>query len=326
MDKHRVIIDCDPGIDDALAIMLAARSIELQLEGITIAPGNVPTDIGAHNALRVLELLQASNIPVFAGAKEPLKHKLVPAYGVHGGDGLGDCGFPDTHRVPESDSAIEFLVKKAAASSKDISLICLGPLTNLAHAIERAGEKVANLKEVIIMGGALRVPGNVTPVAEFNFWTDPEAARRVFHWGKVPITLISLDVTRKVLLSPNHRELLRHLKTPLCHWVRRITRHYLDAHWRLDGILGCTLNDPVAIGALVMANLIETTPYHLDVATDGLCRGELTAGVGDESGDKRPVRLVTNVDCARFVEEFLVRIAGGELTVSDLRRYLPYRS
>lgn len=319
--KRQVVIDTDPGIDDALALLLAYKSRELSLEGVTVVAGNVPVQQGVQNALRVLDLVGA-DVPVFAGAEEPLAHKLIPATAIHGEDGLGDCNWPTTERKPEETSAVDFLISQAKKQPKKVTLICLGPLTNLALALQKDAAAIANYQEIIIMGGAHKVSGNVTPVAEFNFWADPEAAGEVLDWAKVPVTIIPLDATRKALLTPTHRELLRQLDTPLSRWVFRLTEYYLDIHWKLERRLGCTLNDPLAVAVAFQPELVNAPAYCAAVAADGLCRGQLVVDKRGQWNKRKNVRIAQNVDVQTLIEEFLVRLAPEHLSIQELRKIL----
>ncbi len=319
--KRRVIIDTDPGIDDALALMLAVRSSELQIEGVTIVPGNVEPQVGAKNALRVLDVAGADYIPVFLGAKAPLYRKLVPAMRIHGKDGLGDCNWPQTNRSVVNSCAIQYMIDQAHHFPKELTLICLGPLTNLALAIRQDPEAMALYQEIVIMGGAARVAGNVSPVAEFNFWSDPEAAHMVFEWSKIPLIVIGLDVTKQTLLRPTHREFLKHVNTPLATWICRLTRHYLNIHWELDSILGCMLNDPLAVAVTFMPELVTLQNYTLDVATDGLCRGQMVVDYSGQWRKRNNARIATEVDAQTFIEEFLVRLVPEKYSVQELRKH-----
>ncbi len=321
--KRRVIIDTDPGIDDALALIFAIHSPELQIEGITIAPGNVKSEIGATNVLRVLDIVGNTAIPVFYGAKAPLFRKLIPATRIHGEDGLGDCGWPTTKRSVMEQSGVDYLIEQVKSSPKELTLICLGPLTNLALAIAKDPDAIALFKEIVIMGGAARVAGNVSPVAEFNFWSDPEAAHQVLEWSKVPLVVIGLDVTRQTLLTPLHLKFLKHQGTPLSDWLVKLTLHYLNIHWELNGIVGCTLNDPLAVLAAFMPELLTFQDYSVDVATDGLCRGQMVVDYTELWGKRRNARLATDVNVDAFLEEFLVRILKDDsVTVDMVHAYL----
>ena len=203
MDKKKVIIDCDPGIDDSLAIMLALRSKELDVIGITIVCGNSPVEMGFENAKKVLKQMNRLDIPVFVGESKPLRREYVNALDTHGEDGLGESFLPEVEGYEQEMNAVEFL---SDALKKDrVSVIALGPMTNLAALIKKDREAFEQIEEVVSMGGTFKSHGNCSPVAEYNYWCDPDAATLVydtmFQLGK-KITMVGLDVTRKIVLTP----------------------------------------------------------------------------------------------------------------------------
>ena len=321
---NRIVIDCDPGIDDAMAILFAVYSPEVHLDGITVVAGNTLAAAAAHNALGVLDAAGATKVPVFAGAAEPLERKHHPSPRIHGEDGLGDCGWPASRRQPRPKPAADFLIEQGQKLGANTVLVCLGPLTNIAQAIARDPESMSRYSRMVIMGGAHRVSGNTSPVAEHNFWTDPEAAQRVVEWRGCPMTLVGLDVTRTTVLSPNHRELLRQMNTEITHWVWRSTRHFLNAHWQVEQILGCYLADPLAVAAAILPQYFETQQYPASVAVDGLNRGQLVLDEHAQSdASSRPgIQWCVKVDRRRFIEEFLSRLGPKEWTPACVRRCL----
>src|SRR3989442_14843910 len=206
-EVRRVIIDTDPGIDDTMAIMLALASPELRVEGLTTVRGNVGVEQCARTALTILEIAGHADIPVAVGADKPLSR---PYHGhgstVHGQDGLGETGLSGARPVPDR-RAVDFLISRITASPGELTLIALGPLTNLALAVSVDPRLPRRVREVIVMGGAVATRGNATPVAEANINNDPEAARIVFHAGW-PVTLVGLDVTHKVTMTPAYLQRL----------------------------------------------------------------------------------------------------------------------
>ncbi|HXK04261.1 MAG TPA: nucleoside hydrolase, partial [Verrucomicrobiae bacterium] len=196
---RRIIIDTDPGTDDALAIFLALKSPELKVEALTPVAGNVPLDLTLPNALRLLEIAGRTDIPVAAGADKPLLRRLVTASYAHGENGLGGVVFPDPKIKPVSESAPELIRRVVRSAPSTINLIALGPLTNLALAFRADPELPKLIPNLTLMGGSLS-GGNVSPSAEFNIYVDPEAASIVFRSG-VPITMVGLDVTRKAMVG-----------------------------------------------------------------------------------------------------------------------------
>ena len=183
MEKRKVIIDCDPGIDDSLALILALNSPELEIVGITTVSGNVKADQGAKNALKVLKLMNREDIPVYIGEEVPLERELVTAQDTHGEDGLGETNYEDAD-VEINYGGVDFILDNARKG--DISIIALGPLTNLAKAIEKDEEGFNMINEIVSMGGAFKSHGNCSQVAEFNYWVDPHGVKEVFDKSKVP--------------------------------------------------------------------------------------------------------------------------------------------
>jgi inosine-uridine nucleoside N-ribohydrolase len=202
----RVIIDTDPGLDDALALLLAMRSPELKIEGITAVAGNVPLTLTLPNALRMVEIAGRDDIPVAAGASSPLLRRLVTAAYAHGENGLGGAVFPEPKRKPVAEPAAEFIRQIVRKYPGEVDLLTIGPLTNIAAALNSDAELARMVRALVMMGGSLS-GGNITPAAEFNIYVDPEAARIVFQSG-IPITMVGLDVTRKTSLTDEHVRVL----------------------------------------------------------------------------------------------------------------------
>lgn len=205
----RIILDTDPGIDDALALFLALASPEVTLEAVTTVQGNVSVEQTTYNALTLLTLAGRTDIPVAYGSAEPLVRKRVDAAHVHGQNGLGDITLPEPTIASVEQQAVDLIIEKIMRNPGEITLVPIGPLTNIALAVRREPRIAQHVREVVIMGGAVRVPGNVTPSAEFNIFADPHAAHVVFHAGW-PLRLVSLDVTTRVSM---HRQQVETLAT-----------------------------------------------------------------------------------------------------------------
>lgn len=285
-----VVIDTDPGVDDALALCLALRSPELRVEAITTVAGNVPVELATRNALRVLDLLRPAPRPLLAqGASEPLKRPLQTAPEVHAGDGLGGATtltepdgrprYPNPPIGPDRTDAPDLLAEMAERFGARLTIITLGPLTNLALALRGHRALLRRVGRVVAMGGALRVPGNVTPVAEFNVWVDPEAAAEVLEAG-LPLRLVGLDVTHQVRLTPGD---LPPPADPVARFIRDITPHALAFSKAAEGG-GMPLHDPLAVAASADPTLCTWEAYPVRVET----RGELTTGM--TVADLRPGR------------------------------------
>lgn len=322
MPRH-VIIDTDPGVDDALALILALQSPELCVDAITTVSGNVDVELATQNTLTVLGLFPPERRPPVArGAGRPLVRALDTAAPVHGDDGLGGVSrlrtaagqpcYPAVSAAHVYRDAVACLLDLIRRSPGELTLVALGPLTNLALAWRRDAHALRQLAEVVIMGGAVTVPGNVTPVAEFNIYVDPEAAQVVFASG-VPITLIGLDVTERVRLTGEMiDQYVRPVGSPLSQFVMDCTAHAIEFSTRVERPPGMAMHDPLAIGALIDPTIVHTAPLSVQVET----KGELTTGM--LVADRRPllselkapanVHVALEVDAARFLAMFLHRL------------------
>jgi len=203
---QRIILDTDPGVDDAMAIFLALRSPELKVEAITAVSGNVPLSFTLPNALRLVEIAGRPDVPVAGGAATPLVRRLVTAHYVHGNNGLGGVEFPEPKLKAVAEPAAELIHRVVHENPGEITIVAVGPLTNVATALKSDPGLAAKIKGIVVMGGSLS-GGNITPAAEFNFYVDPEAARMVFDAG-VPLVMVGLDVTHKVLLGEEQLKVL----------------------------------------------------------------------------------------------------------------------
>ncbi|MDU4951886.1 MULTISPECIES: nucleoside hydrolase [Clostridium] len=306
MIKKKVIIDCDPGIDDALAIMLALKSEELEVVGITITSGNVHGKKGAENALKILKELNRLDIPVYLGSCEPLKRELITAEDTHGCDGLGESFLPKVEEVFYKEGAIDFILE--TVESQDVSVIALGPLTNIAMCLEKDAESIRCLRELVLMGGAFKSFGNCSQVAEFNFWVDPHGAEKVFKELNRKITMVGLDVTRQCILTPNYIEMIKQFKEPLGDFIVKITRFYVDFHWNQERTLGCVINDPLAVAYFINPQLCCGMEYYVDIVTEGKAIGMSLVDEGDFYRQKPNCLVLTQVDSKGFMEMFLTRI------------------
>ena len=300
-----IIIDCDVGIDDALAIMLALGSKEVKIRAITTVAGNAEVEKTSENALKVLEAFGVSGIPVARGHAGPLKRKLYTAGYVHGSDGLGDSNLPKPRLGLDNRHAVDLIIEEAEGG--DLDLVCTGPLTNLASALSKEPHIVEKLRDVTIMGGAFGLTpygfGNVTPVSEFNAYVDPEAAKIVFASG-LKLTVVGLDVTNDptATLTKDKYEKLVALPSRGAEFLKRISENLVKS-WG-----SFSLHDPMAIAYVVVATLLSAKEYPVDVETEGsITRGQTIA-------DRRPwpevvefkgkARVAVSVDGPRFLRVF----------------------
>ena len=297
-----VILDVDTGIDDALAIRYALNSPELKVVGITTCYGNVPVPLASRNSLAIIESV-GGHVPVYQGASQPLVRKAKYAPIVHGEDGLGNqLNFTPKGKISNI-SAVEILIKTIRENPHEITVIAVGPLTNIAIAVNLAPEIVDLVKEVIIMGGAVRVPGNVTPYGEANIVSDPEAAQIVFQSG-LPISLVGLDVTMQTLLPINVLDTWRKSGKDTTLLVN-MTEHYMKAYDHFyPGIGGCALHDPLAVAVAIDPSFVKKEAMDIEVVLEG-------EKVGQTNGNPNPystVQVCIDVKANEFLEHFLSRI------------------
>ena len=268
----RVIIDTDPGVDDALALLLAMRSPELKIEAITAVAGNGPLELTLPNALRMVEIAGRTDIPVAAGAKGPLLRRLVTAAYAHGENGLEGAVFPEPKIKPVAEPAAELIRQIVRKYPGEVTLIPVGPLTNIATALNIDSELAAMVKGIVMMGGSLS-GGNITPAAEFNVYVDPEAARIVFQSG-IPITMVGLDATRKTSLTEEHVRVLEAAQNPVSQAAAKIGRNAINHNRERGFLVGPNMHDSLAVAGFLDPTLLTLRDYYVDVETTG----ELTAG------------------------------------------------
>jgi len=309
----RVIIDTDPGIDDTAAIFLALASPELYVEALTTVYGNGTIADCTRNALIILETAGRSDIPVYQGAGKPLMG--APNYGahVHGSDALGDVGVPPPVGAPQARHAVYELVERVMARPGEITLVALGPLTNVALALSLEPRMVGALAELIVMGGAVLTHGNVTEVATANLYNDPEAAAIVYQAG-APVVQVGMDVCQKVAIPEAHLERLRHTATPTAQLLTRITptlaQSYAERGLRSLGT-GVHYNDVPAMAYAIDPSLYEVQEYHVRIAThDTLTRGQTVADVMHRWPDPPNAKVLMGVQAERLTDMFTTRVLG----------------
>jgi len=314
--SRRVVVDVDPGVDDALALLLAFASPELKVEAITVVNGNVAPELGVRNALLTLEAAGITEPPpVAAGCDRPLAADPLDAKHVHGEDGLGGAAEGKTPRLqPVKTHAVDLLLETIRRFPDELTLIAVGPLTNVATAIERDAATIRRLKEIILMGGSVAAGGNVTAAAEYNFYADPEAAQATLNSG-VPITQIGLDVTLHTLLERSRFEAaVRQSNKPGASFALEVSAAYFDWAETHRGVQGCLLHDPLAVGAAIDPTFIRTEELWAEVETAGkLSRGALIADRRQASRRERTggnIRAAMEVDADRFLELFVARVCG----------------
>ena len=309
----KVIIDCDPGIDDALALLLALASPGLDVAGITTVSGNVPADMGARNAKKVLRQADREDVPIYIGEMVPLGGTYADAMDTHGSDGLGESFLPDVPGEFPEKPAVEFLEEMLEKEETDI--LALGPLTNLARLFQKRPELIRRVSRFVSMGGSFRSHGNCSPVAEYNYWCDPEAAKICYELsaeaGK-KIEMVGLDVTRQIVLTPNLISYMERLDKKTGGFVRKITGFYMDFHWEYEGIIGCVINDPLAAAYLIDPSMCSGFDSFLEVETEGICRGQTVVDSMNFWKKNPNSHVLTETDAKRFMSFFLSRILKKE--------------
>ena len=306
----KIIIDCDPGIDDSLAIMLALNSPEVEVVGITVVAGNSPVELGFQNAKRILDFMGRLDVPVYAGADRPRVRDYVNALDTHGEDGLGESFLPEVPEqpIPEK-SAVAFLTE--TLKSGDVSVVALGPLTNLAQLIDEDLDAFLSIERLVSMGGNFRSHGNCSPVAEYNYWEDPDSAKVVFdtlYQHHRQIEMVGLDVTRQIVLTPEILADMKEINPRVGDFVEKITNFYFKFHWEWEHIRGCVINDPLAVAQFIDRSILKGISAFTEVETGGISLGQT---VVDSMGFYRKesnALIFTEVDKAAFWKMFLTRI------------------
>jgi inosine-uridine nucleoside N-ribohydrolase len=295
-----ILLDCDPGHDDAVAILLALASPELDLLGITTVGGNAPLDRVTDNALRVLALAGRPDVPVAAGAAHPLRGPLRTAPHVHGESGIEGPALPDRIAEPIDDDAVAFLARTLGDADEPVTVIPTGPLTNIARLLGEHPDLKPRIARICLMGGAIG-EGNITPSAEFNMWVDPEAADVVFRSG-VPVTMIGLDVThRSIVWEEEYRALAAEGGTA-ARIVAGLLEYFQGFHERVYGWRGTPIHDAVAVAHVAHPGLVTTRPYAVAVELDGaLTRGRTVVDLRGVTGMPPNADVGVDIDRDRFV-------------------------
>ncbi|WP_394691042.1 nucleoside hydrolase [Hoeflea sp.] len=309
MTPRKIIIDTDPGQDDAAAIMLALASSELEVLGITAVAGNVPLSRTALNARIVTEICGRSDVPVFAGAEAPLKRKLVTAEHVHGKTGLDGVEMFEPSRPLEQAHAVDFIIESLRANAeKTVTLCPLGPLTNIAMAFERAPDIIARVEHIVLMGGGYFEGGNITPAAEFNIYVDPEAAKIVFGAG-VPITMMPLDVTHKVLTTRTRVDRLRANGNRASLEMASMLEFFERYDEQKYGTDGGPLHDPTVIAWLIDPDMFTGRNCNVEIETGSdLTLGATVVDWWKVTDRKENALVIGGVDADRFFDLFIERL------------------
>ena len=320
-----VILDMDPGVDDALAIILALRSNEISVKAITVVSGNIKLELCLSNVLKILDLLDIddSEMPIVAeGAQRPIRRDAINVPSIHGSDGLGElCRFrkpdgsecyPESKRKPSPRSAVDVILELADKFNSDLTIVATGPLTNIARAIIEDSKTMRKVGKLVVMGGAFKTSGNMTPVSEFNAYADPDAWQIVLDSGISPLVIVGLDVTHKARLYRYYlHERVRASKTKIAQFVQDCTEFYMNFHKDNDGFDGCYLHDPLAVGVVISPAIVKTQDLYVRMETSGIVTTGMT--VADfrprrSSLEKPNASVCLDVDSDKFLKLFTDRV------------------
>lgn len=305
---EKIIYDTDPGIDDALGLLLLAASPEIDLLAITVTHGNTSQEKCLNNALKLVELTGITKVPVARGAEEPLVKELSVAEETHGEGGLGYAILPKSAISPCSELAHDLIIRLVRENPGEVTLLCVGPMTNIALAFLKAPEIVSKVRRIVSMGGAIHYPGNVTPQAEYNVFCDPEAFEIVLKSG-IDFTLVPLDVTYQCILTTDHLEKITEARSEIRSFIFDSTRFYMEFHEDYQGIKGCAINDPLAAAILLDPTLVKYRDYYLTIELTSPTSKAKT--IADHYGLLKSApnaKVSMEVDVERFMELFISRM------------------
>jgi len=309
VERQPIILDCDPGLDDAFAILLAAASPAIDLRAITTVAGNHTVDRMTLNARRICTVAGITGVPIAEGCDRPLVRAQVVGSDIHGESGLDGPVFGPPTVPVDPRHAVDLIVELLMASGGEIALVPIGPLTNVATAMRREPRIVPKIRHISLMGGAWGL-GNRTPAAEFNIVVDPEAARIVFESG-APITMCGLELTHQVIATPEIIERIAALDSPVGDMSAAMLRFYASTTSRRRRSFGPALHDPTAVAWLIDPTMFETEPMHVDVETHAeFSYGRTLVDVDDVLGLPRNVLVPTRIDAARFWDLLIDALAG----------------
>ncbi|MBW4693588.1 MAG: nucleoside hydrolase [Lyngbya sp. HA4199-MV5] len=297
-----IIIDCDPGADDAIALFLAlAFPEQLNVLGITTVAGNVPLSLTQKNARCLCELVSKADVPVYAGCPRPLLRPLMTAEEVHGKTGLDGIHLPEPQMPLQTQHAVDFLIETLLRSTDKITLATLGPLTNIAIALIKEPAICQQMQEIVMMGGAV-TQGNITPSAEFNLYVDPHAAHVVVTAG-VPLTIMSLDVTHQAIATPERLSAIRAINSPVSAATLGLLDHYGAYEMQRHGFLGPPLHDPCVIAYLLQPDLFTSRRAYVAIETTSeLTMGRTVVDRGHVTNQPPNANIAETIDADGFYQ------------------------
>lgn len=271
-DQRKIIIDCDPGHDDAIAILLAAASPKVELIGITTVAGNAEVDKTTVNALKVCEIAGLHDVPVAKGAGQPLVRQRETAPDIHGDSGMDGPMLPEPTKTIVEEHAVDFIIRELLQSDGDITLVPTGPLTNIAMALRKEPAIAPKIREIVLMGGGTF--GNWTPAAEFNIFVDAEAAKVVFESG-VPIAMFGLDLTHQALATPEVQKRIKEIGNPVSDFVEELLQFFMQTYKEVFGFDGAPIHDACCVAYCIDPSVFTCRKLHVDIET----KGEFTYGM-----------------------------------------------
>lgn len=301
MNKKPFIIDTDTASDDAVALVMAAKNPDIDIKAITVVAGNVSLEQGVQNAMYTLSLCQKT-IPVYAGMQKPVARALKTADHVHGKDGMSDIGLPLSGFTPEKEHAVNVIINEINALANQITLVCLGPLTNIATALSMDNSIAEKVKACVIMGGVGKGRGNVTPISEYNFWADPEAAKIVFESG-MPIKMVGWDISRKyAVFGDAEVAQLRKIGTPLANFCVDIQATLIDYAKSVSHLNGFDLPDPIAMAIALDPSIATKTQkaFVSILVNDDFSRGQSAIDYVNATGNPPNAEIVLRADSQKF--------------------------
>jgi purine nucleosidase len=304
----KVILDTDPGIDDALAFILLKAMPEVSLQAITVTHGNTSVEKCTTNALKLVELLGLQDIPVAMGATEPLVRGLSIAEETHGDTGLGHAILPEPKVGVIQENAANLIIDIVNANPGEITILCIGPVTNLALALLIEPTLRKKIKNVVSMAGTIHYPGNATPSSEYNVFCDPESFDILLRSG-IDLTIIPLDVTYQCLFTKAHVARLGGAREDIRTFIDRSTAFYMEFHAEYQGIQGCAINDPLAAAILVKPDLVTYRDYYVDIELHGeFTTAKISADHFNATGKAPNAKVAMEVDVDEFMDFFIERV------------------
>ncbi len=311
---RKLILDLDTGIDDTMALCYAMASPEVELIGVTGTYGNVLLEQGVRNALAVLNLMGHPEVPVFYGldhsqTTDSFEVLEVSSF-IHGKNGIGDIEIPDSPRQAEEKSAVDFIIESVHKWGKDLIYVPTGPMTNIAAAIRKDLTIVEEIGKIVLMGGALTVPGNVNAWEEANISQDPEAADELFCSG-APVTMIGLDVTLQTLLTYKETDEWLAVGNERGEFLGKMANYYIKAYETTSpGLGGCGLHDPLAVAVAIDPGLVGTLDINMSVDLEGPTRGRTIGNFAELNNPVKTTKVAVTVEVDRFVNELVTRLTG----------------